>query len=821
MQQFISKKNVTNNNVGDTNFHCLNNDANCEIKFLNSYIKSLNTQKINFNVNNVKIECNDSNIPQPKHLYLYDLLILCKDIHQIQLVKNNVLKSSKILNEDISKLTKSFDNGDSCHEIFSNLKKKEKTTNIISNSSHTSKSIANSPQLYFTYHILLECYEPLQIELIDYALLKKTIVVHSKIQLKNKLIANALVSKESNEHNNDLDDVIFHVYETEKNENLIEEKYINKSKFFPNLSNKSINHSNIIEQEKINSTMILRNSSKILFNNDDPCNEINSKSNEIKSCIDNNKSNMVVNFKSSNFKRDYELIDRKSNTITMKDLDHFSTLVNILDAKRESRHKKKINVEKLTSNINPLVNIDNRDLKLYDDETNNDNNYNKDKNKNTIDTKVSLIFKDNVLDPCQVMKNTKVKNSMEICNDGLRKYSQQTLRNENESLFTKYPISQSHSKLLNKNLTNDNNPNQTEIFTPQILNSIIDSTSMKDKKIVQGSIDHFKDNFNFNQSEDYESLFAIKEYYNARNCAHSTSNLIVNETPNTNTTPHWTYEKDNTTQNLSTLEEQFSLISDRQPKVSLNLSPKCQGYINNESNCSQQIDSILSISSDVSLQEWININNFSFKAPILENSFKNDVCKIINDSTSNRNVQYADELVGSLEEQNLIEIVVQQPSIEHIDKMCEALTNKNLVLLKNNNFLYNDFLNNSHLTSKNNFNTFDQVENRKYDLQTHVFDKNVKDDINNFSPNLLEIIVECPRNEEVCKTKSCIQNHEIQNYANKLSNKHKRESKIVKYTKKRKVGKKIQTNLTSPPKDERIFSKLDGYICLEDDEILL
>ena len=103
MKTCIKNRNSIKNNNSFMDSHHINNDIDCGTKLCNTSKKHFDTHQIDLKVKDVKTQCNQFKFYEPKPLYMYELLVKCENAQQIEYIKNNILKSSLILNETISK----------------------------------------------------------------------------------------------------------------------------------------------------------------------------------------------------------------------------------------------------------------------------------------------------------------------------------------------------------------------------------------------------------------------------------------------------------------------------------------------------------------------------------------------------------------------------------------------------------------------------------------------------------------------------------------------------------------------------------------------
>ena len=852
MQKYINTKKIcTMDNNYYVDAHCTNNDVNHGTRFYSISKKNSNSRQKNSKIKNVEVQCNDFKTCNSKALYVYELLIKCNDIHQIHHLRTNILKSSIILQEKISNSIEEFDhvNGLSkrshpkCKIECENLKnynEKLVVDNVHFDFSKCSKMkfFNECNHNYLIYKLVLECIEPLQIELINCALFEDTIVICSTIKVRGKKCSSISHPKEVTKKKINWNDIKFedHTNKFVENSYGVQDLHTS-SKKLPAL-NTNISK-NIILQTSCNAKNLEIYDNKQVFYED--LFENNSNKNNTCKAINTCESNQIKSYSNEKNKRSFFLKHKKpiqlkvhrkfvnklfANTMT----DNFNRLKNLINTSMVDKSNVEDCIESLQFNneSNKALQDDsihlkppkimNEDLTLNKSistllfSSENIDYYNKKNNENNIHVPLDS----NINSPLN-------GNSSGI---GIRPSTVLDFEEINKSSSFQCHIAQPQSYEFSKNDSiNANHFNQSilsETFIPQtsISKCIDDIDTFKD------SIYHSNNDLNLNlKVKEPNELNVLDKHCDGLNCINNNSifqmaNISKNEMFTNGENSLYNCEDNNFITNSSNLELQNMPNYNKESTSLINFNPIFNNKKYNDFKDSQD-DNLNSfnlknkkgknILNDNALKESYVIDNHRSSFTICQ---KKLVDKNVDASTKNMyNVQNSSKPIKSLETQSPIEIVIEKPPIDHIDRKYQPnIINKESITIQNDKTLYNNIFNNHHVipTQNNTWKNLSNFECTKNDLQNYEMNGNTNENTMPLNPFLLGIVVDPP--PPIQKYNPSIQNHQISNNTNEIFNAYGQMSCMV--------GKEIQTDLSGPPEDENIFCELDGYVCLKDDEII-
>jgi hypothetical protein len=823
MKTCVKNRNSIKNNNAFMDSHHINNDIDCGTKLCNTSKKHFDTHQIDLEVKDVKIQCNNFKIYEPKPLYIYELLVKCENAQQIENIKNNILKSSLILNETISKSIEEIEHQENMqgisHQKFK-LKCKDfekwnetlEFDNIHVGFSKCSK-LNNYPNQYnhshLIYKLVLECYEPLQIELIDCALFENTVVICSKIKINKKKYLVGTHSKEFNRKKINVQDI-----DIEEHTNKIKDIICPKSCIAKAFEKNVLNEDNNI-------------------NENGPSERIeDNESDNSKHCIDeyNERPHFQKPKKIIKLKTHKKFMNKLYANIISDNLNKLKKLINTSIVNKphnedccqhlKSNKRKNQIFNDYTSNLKPL-NVVNENFKLNDsistlllpNDINEDRYDRKCKNtmvKNNVITS-SLNF--DTHNPSNNNANTLIENSIgtnKICFELPNIFNS---KETNQSPFLQSDIVQLQLfEPSNEDLEHDNHMFNQPMVTKTCASRISLPKCMNDTKKLEKSFYHSNNNldsnsnlklnpkrdktndFNINVSnKHYDSIDCLKN-----DCEFQMSNKTNNKIPTTGKNSFWIHKKDKFNKNSSKIEVPNMLscsVSSKDFDLLLNYKI-CDDFKHNQHDYLN--------SSNLDIKESINVlNKNSSEESHVKNNYKNYTLPI----------SEAHKPISSLESQSSIEIVIQQPPIEDVDKNYEIDLNKEPITQQNDKTLYNNIFNNFHIMpiEINDCKDFNQFDTTKKDLQKYNIYGNINEDTMLLNPKVIEIVVDHPPIQEQFKIDSLTPYYQNSINANKFFNEYK--SGFM-------VDKEIQTDLSGPQEDENVFCELDGYVCHKDDEII-
>lgn len=771
---------------------------------------------------NVKIQCNDLKINESKPSYIYELLIKCKNIHQIQELKNNILKSSMILNEKISKSIEAIDDErylcktshHKCELVdykdFKRWKEKIEFNNIHVDSSKyynlNDCCLNEFNHSHLIYKLVLECYEPLQIELIDHALFEDTIIICSEIRLKKLKCLNANHISKLNKKKINLHDIKFEEHTDKSIKSMYPIQYdanMAHTNFFVSNTNRS---KDIMHQK----SCITKNSegdNKVEFFDENCCKRLDNKKNKRESihACECEKSKYYNNEYSKRL-----LSQKPKKSIKLQTDEEFVNKLyeNII---KNSHHKFK---ELINTSI-----FHKSDVEDYFEPLK--SNYG---NKQILKNYKTLLRPSNEI-------SDSFKSSESI--------STSLLSNDNEYLDKNKDLIDKMSKITT--LKNDISPpsnfdkhNHTKVIRENTLSNPCDFKETNNKSFIQC---HDVEPQSFKSSEVNSSILNEKtcdlhvsnKYSNIMNstksnCKITVSNINNSETSIIDNNVLWIHKNNDFIENPSKLEASNMSNCNKKKNTSTNFNPQFHNKTYDDID-NNQIDTLTLFDSNV--EEKVNmsnkfcsnesyaINNYRSHLLALKLCQKDFVDSNANDSIENMHFsQNIENPTDLLEPQCPIEIVVQQPSIEYEDNKYQIDSNKEAITLQNDKTLYNNLFKNHCTVSieKDNPNFFNQSETIKNELQKHKTNSNLNEYMISLNPKLLEVIIDHPPIKEQDSTiNPWIQCHQISDDDDRFYNQY---GNICM------VGKEIQTDLSGPPEDENIFCKLDGYVCFKDKEII-